>query len=348
MLNDSDAAQLTVGQAAARLGVTVRTLHHWDEMGLAGPSSRSAAGYRLYAEGDLERLRRVAIYRELGLDLEGIRSILDDPSVAVVTTLRVQREQLAKKVEQLNSLGDDLARMADAHEYGLLMTAEEQTATFGQEWNPQWPAEARQRYGDTPEWRQYAERSASRTAADWQAVADAAAALDQALADAMDAGVEPGSPTADALVEQHRETFSAYFPITRQMQVVLGRMYEADPAYTAHYDGVRVGLTSWLRLIIDASARARHRPRHRHLAIGVAGRAAHGIKQKFIKPHGPWQDGKVDRLNRTLQTEWAYWQAFASNDDRAAALRPWIEHDNHIRHHSALGGKPLISRRPPN
>lgn len=252
----SEVADLTVGQAAGHLGVTVRTLHHWDEIGLAGPSSRSTAGYRLYAENDLERLRRIVLYRELGLELENIRSILDDPSADIVTTLRAQQAQLAERIQRLNELGDDLARMIDAHEQGPLMTTEEQTTTFGREWNPQWPAEARQRYGDTPEWRQYAERSASRTTADWQAIIDSATAFDQALGDAMEAGVEPGSPDADALVVRHREVFSAYFPITRQMQVVLGRMYEADPAYAAHYDGVHPGLASWLRRIIDASARA--------------------------------------------------------------------------------------------
>lgn len=255
--DDSDAVDLTVGQAAARLDVTVRTLHHWDEIALARPSSRSAAGYRLYTEGDLERLRRIVVYRELGLDLEAIRSVLDDPNADVVTALRAQQAQLAARIKHLSKLGDDLARMVDAQERGLLMTVEEQAATFGPGWNPRWPAEARKRYGDTTEWAQYAERSASRTADDWQAIADASAALDQALAGAMDAGVEPGNPAADALVEQHREVFSAYFPITRQMQVVLGRMYEADPAYAAHYDGVRTGLASWLRRIIDASARAR-------------------------------------------------------------------------------------------
>jgi len=257
MPDNSDAVGLTVGQAAARVGVTVRTLHHWDEIALASPSSRSAAGYRLYADGDLERLRRIVVYRELGLDLEAIRSVLDDRSADVVVALRAQQAQLAARIAQLTALGDDLGRMADAHERGLLMTAEEQTATFGPGWNPQWPAEARQRYGDTPEWRRYAERSASRTVDDWQVVADASATFDQACADAMDAGVEPGSPAANALVERHREVFSAYFPITRQMQVVLGRMYEAEPAYAAHYEGVRAGLASWLRGIIDASARAR-------------------------------------------------------------------------------------------
>lgn len=72
-----------------------------------------------------------------------------------------------------------------------------------------------------------------------------------------------------------------------------------------------------------------------------------GAKQKFIKPHCPWQNGKVERLNRTLATEWAYRQVFTSNDERATALAPWIEHYNTRRRHSALGGLPPISRLAP-
>jgi transposase InsO family protein len=70
-------------------------------------------------------------------------------------------------------------------------------------------------------------------------------------------------------------------------------------------------------------------------------------RQTFIKPHRPWQNGKVERLNRTLATEWAYRQVFASNAERAAALAPWIEHYNTRRRHSALGGLPPISRLSP-
>ncbi|MCW2661690.1 MAG: Integrase, catalytic region [Mycobacterium sp.] len=72
-----------------------------------------------------------------------------------------------------------------------------------------------------------------------------------------------------------------------------------------------------------------------------------GARQIFIKPHCPWQNGKVERLNRTLQTEWAYRQVFLTNADRAAALAPWLEHYNTRRRHSALGGLPPISRLTP-
>jgi transposase InsO family protein len=75
--------------------------------------------------------------------------------------------------------------------------------------------------------------------------------------------------------------------------------------------------------------------------------AAIGARQKFIRPHCPWQNGKVERLNRTLATEWAYRQPFTSNDERADALAPWIEHYNTRRRHSALGGQPPITRLTP-
>lgn len=68
------------------------------------------------------------------------------------------------------------------------------------------------------------------------------------------------------------------------------------------------------------------------------------ITHKFIRPHCPWQNGKVERFNRTLATEWAYRQVFASNDERAAALAPWLDYYNTERRHTALAGRPPISR----
>jgi transposase InsO family protein len=72
-----------------------------------------------------------------------------------------------------------------------------------------------------------------------------------------------------------------------------------------------------------------------------------GARHKFIQPHCPWQNGKVERLNRTLQTEWAYRQVFLTNTERAAALAPWLDYYNTRRRHTALDGHPPISRLSP-
>ena len=69
-----------------------------------------------------------------------------------------------------------------------------------------------------------------------------------------------------------------------------------------------------------------------------------GATQKFIRPHCPWQNGKVERFNRTLQIEWAYRQIFLTNSERTAALAPWLEFYNTQRRHSAIGGLPPTSR----
>ena len=74
---------------------------------------------------------------------------------------------------------------------------------------------------------------------------------------------------------------------------------------------------------------------------------AANVKHVLIKPHCPWQNGKVERFNRTLQIEWAYRQVFDTNAERTAALAPWLDYYNTRRRHSALGGQPPISRLSP-
>ncbi|MCC9053122.1 MerR family transcriptional regulator [Microbacterium sp. F2E] len=247
---------LPVGETAARLGLTVRTLHHWDEIGLASPAERSRAGYRLYTDADVERLRRIVVYRELGLDLDAIRAILDEPAGGVADQLRVQRAQLAQRITQLHDLDDDLARMIEAQERGILLSDDEQREIFGPDWNTDWPAQARDAYGQSAQWQQYAERAAARSAGDWATVTEAMVAFEAELGAAVDDGATSGDAVSNSLVERHRTLLSQFFPITRQMQVCLGRMYVADPRFSAHYDAVRPGLAVWLSRAIDESARA--------------------------------------------------------------------------------------------
>ena len=78
----------------------------------------------------------------------------------------------------------------------------------------------------------------------------------------------------------------------------------------------------------------------------AAALSAIGAKHRRIRPHCPWQNGKAERFNRSLQTEWAYRHPFTSNDQRTAALDDWLEHYNTDRRHHALGGHPPASRLP--
>ncbi|MEU0095700.1 MerR family transcriptional regulator [Kribbella sp. NPDC006257] len=244
---------LTVGAASSLVGVTVRTLHHWDSIGLVCPSDRTFGGYRVYSAGDIARIHRVLVYRELGLPLESIGELLDAP--ATEPLLR-QREQLVERISRLQKMVTAVDRLIEAKNAGLLLSAEEQVKIFGTNWQPSWVAEARERWGDTDQWAQYAERSATRTADDWSRISEQVSALNDDLATAKRAGVVAGSPEGNALAERHRESMAAYFECSHSMHVCLGRKYAADPGFTTHYDTLEPGLAAWLRDLINANAQA--------------------------------------------------------------------------------------------
>lgn len=245
---------MTVGEVAAVVGVTVRTLHHWESRGVVGPSLRTGAGYRLYGAQDLARIQRACLYRELGVPLGEIARLLDDPGTTPAESLRRQRSQLVEQLERLQAMVTGLDRMIDAHDHGLLLTPDQQAAVFGPQWQPEWIEQARQRWGDTRQWAEYAERSAGRTAVDWSHIAARSGALDEELAAACLRGVRPGSAEGNDLAERHRAGMGEYFDCSHQMQVCLGRLYQEDPGFSAHYDGKAPGMTAWLRAVIEANA----------------------------------------------------------------------------------------------
>src|ERR1043165_1599062 len=94
----------TVGEVAALAGVTVRTLHHYDRIGLLPPSDRTAAGYRSYTEADLLRLQRILAYRELGFGLDDIAALLDDPASDPLEHLRRQHGLVLERMERLQQV----------------------------------------------------------------------------------------------------------------------------------------------------------------------------------------------------------------------------------------------------
>jgi DNA-binding transcriptional MerR regulator len=108
----------TVGEVAELAGVTVRTLHHYDELGLLSPSGRSDAGYRLYSYDDLTRLREILIWRGLGFGLGEIAALLDDPGHDRLAALERQRELIEGERERLGALAAAVDAAIAAHRNG--------------------------------------------------------------------------------------------------------------------------------------------------------------------------------------------------------------------------------------
>ncbi|QUD82992.1 MerR family transcriptional regulator [Gordonia polyisoprenivorans] len=246
---------LTVGATARLVGVSVRTLHHYDEIGLVTPSARTHAGYRVYDDADVERLHQVLTYRELGFPLEQIATLLDDPSANALEHLSNQRDLLHVRIAHLTRMVAAVEDMMTAKKTGIQLTAAEQAEIFGDDWlGDEYADEAQERWGDTAAWQQSQQRTAGYSKDDWRRIKEETDAFEARVADAMGRGVSPGSAEADALAEQHRAAIEKFYDCGYEMQVCLADMYVADPRFTEHYDGVAPGLATYLREIIRANA----------------------------------------------------------------------------------------------
>lgn len=120
-----------MGRVARLASVTVRTLHHYDEIGLVQPSARTAAGYRAYSARDVERLRQVLTYRRLGFGLREIADLVDDPGTDATAHLRRLRGLLAEQRDRANAMVAAIDRELQARAVGIRMTPDEQLEVFG-------------------------------------------------------------------------------------------------------------------------------------------------------------------------------------------------------------------------
>lgn len=247
---------LTVGAVAELVGVSVRTLHHWDRIGLAPASGRTWSGYRVYDDDDVARIHRVLVYRELGFPLAEIGVLLDDPAVDERAHLARQRELLVQQISRLQEMVSAVDHLEEAITMNSPLTPQERAEIFGTDWNEEYQREALERWGDTPQWEQSQQRGAARSKEDWARTKAAMDTLNADLAAAKRAGVAPDSAEAAVLAERHRASISEFYDCTHAMQVCLARMYGEDPRFTATYDGLEAGLTAWLRAAVEANAHA--------------------------------------------------------------------------------------------
>jgi DNA-binding transcriptional MerR regulator len=186
-----ESGTLTVGAVARMAGVTVRTLHHYDAIGLLRPSGRSEAGYRRYTAPDIARLQRILFYRELEIGLDQIKDAMADGSADALDHQHRQHALLQARIERLQRLSDAVARAMEAHQMGIDLTPQERLEVFGDFEPEAYAGEVEERWGDTDAYRESARRTA-RYEADWQRIG-----AEGARCRAPGGGDAPGSrPTA--------------------------------------------------------------------------------------------------------------------------------------------------------
>jgi MerR family transcriptional regulator, thiopeptide resistance regulator len=245
----------SVGQVADLAGVTIRTLHHYDEIGLLSPSGRSAADYRIYEDPDLERLQQILFYRELGFTLEQIATIVDDPHTDAVGHLRQQRGLLTERIKWLEAMVTAIDQEMEAKKVGIQLTPEERFDVFGDFYPEDYAEEAEQRWGDTEAYRQSQRRVATYTKEDWLKIKAEGEEVLSSLVAVFTTGSAPDSDEAIAAAEAHRQHISRWFyECSYEIHRGLGDMYVNDNRFRAHYDALAPGLAQFIRDAAHANA----------------------------------------------------------------------------------------------
>ncbi|MBH5335726.1 MerR family transcriptional regulator [Streptomyces pactum] len=250
----------SVGQVARFAGVTVRTLHHYDEIGLLRPGGRNHAGHRRYSDADLDRLQQILFYRELGFPLDQVAVILDDRSAGAgpMEHLRRQHALLTGRIEQLQRMAAAVESAMEARKMGIELTPEEKFEVFGDFDPEQYEEEAERSWGGTEAYRESRRRTATYSKEDWLRIKEEADDLNRRLVELMDSGAGPGSEAAMDLAEEHRDQIRRhYYDCTYEIHTGLAEMYVADPRFTATFDAIRPGLAGFLREAILANAARR-------------------------------------------------------------------------------------------
>ncbi len=242
-------AGYSIGEVARLSGVTVRTLHHYDRIGLLCPAGRSSAGHRRYGETDLDRLRQILFYRELGFALPDIAAVLS--GAPADDHLRRQHRLLRQRLHRTENLLAAVEQEIEARRLGIALTPEQQLAIFGND-----------RFADL-----FAEtepgtrrRGAAHTVEDWIAIQAEAAAVIESFADALRCNEPATGERAMDAAEAHRRHLERWFhpcPPSRHREVAAAYLASED---TSVWEDIGPGYTCYVTDAIEANARRSEDP----------------------------------------------------------------------------------------
>ncbi|NYE00281.1 DNA-binding transcriptional MerR regulator [Kineosphaera limosa] len=245
---------MSVGAVADLFDLTVRTLHHYDEIGLVVPGERSPAGYRVYTHDDLVRLSTVVVYRRLGFSLDEVAQLLADPA-SVRDHLTRQRAAVMHRLDELRELVTAIDHALEKDMSNEQMTTADMRELFGDGFKEEYQAEAQERWGDTPQWAQSAKRTAAYTKADWEAIKAEGDAINAAFVAALTSGQPATSEAAMDAAEAHRRHIAdRFYDLDHDFHRNLAEMYVGDERFTKTYEDIAAGLAQYVRDAVHANA----------------------------------------------------------------------------------------------
>ncbi len=237
-----------VNELAEISGVTVRTLHHYDEIGLLIPSERSDKGHRFYSKRELLRLQQILFYKELDMSLQEIREVLDAPDFDLVEALKDHKKKLEKRAEQMQKLLVTLEKTINKLNQNKMMTDKELYEGFSPEEAKNNRREAVERWGE-----EKIKKSEDKLRAlgkeKFKAIKMEGENLVKNLAGLMDR--EPGDTEVQAVVAAYHRHLNQFHEIDKEMYRALGKMYVEDERFKANYEKVKSGLAEFLHQAIE-------------------------------------------------------------------------------------------------
>lgn len=238
----------TISEMAKLSGVSVRTLHYYDEIGLLAPSEVvSETGYRYYNEDSLEKLQQILFYRELDFSLKEIVQIMNASDYNKEEALRKQRELLKLKRKRL----DKLIGLLNANLKGdTTMSFNEFDTTEIDEAKAKYAEEVKERWGNTDAYAQSQKKTSKYTKEDWKRVNEGMDELLKQFSESLNEN--PASEKVQGLVRGWQQYITeTYYECTKEVLAGLGQMYVMDERFTKNMDKYGEGTA---KLISEAIA----------------------------------------------------------------------------------------------
>lgn len=246
--NTGRTKELTVKETAVLSGVSVRTLHYYDQIDLLHPARVTEAGYRLYGEGELARLQQILLYRELDFPLGEIRRLLELGEGPRRDALRQQHRLLELKRRRLDAILGLTERLLKG-ENDMSFTAFDQTEI--EACKEKYAKEAEERWGGTEAYAESQRRTAAYGTEEWARIQEEMNGIFRRFADCMGDG--PESEKAQALVKEWQDFITAHFyPCSHEILEGLGQMYTGDERFQATFEKTAPGLGDFIARAIRA------------------------------------------------------------------------------------------------
>lgn len=254
-------------QALAKLaGISARTLRHYDEIGILKPARINSSGYRIYGKTEVDRLQQILFYRELGMKLENIRSIISEPSFNSVVALKEHNQKLLAKRRQLDILINNVNKTILSLEGRIKMSDKEKFEGFKQKMlndnEQKYGAEIRQKYGDD-----VVDESNKKLMGLTEAEYGEWEKLGIEVMDTLKAAFATGNPAgelAQKVADLHRQWLSySWTSYTKEAHAAIAEMYVNDERFTAYYDNEQPGVAKFLRdailIYVSGDSSAEHK-----------------------------------------------------------------------------------------